>query len=509
LVAAVCCTAVAAYGFGAGAGFRYWISCLTAAAAILAIEAKRLMRSPAAPWWITQSLALPWVAVVILPWTWRIVTGRSYVGSRFPPLDLDLPLTWSVNLLALLGFTAGTLMAIRKATIRKVDLGRVRTEPAALTLMLIFFAFLASYVVAGRPLGSFWRLSGEYSYYSRPETRTSFGPLDLTPVIAIMFVLTLAALRRGYRRRPTVVELVALLLTGIMTLGSGSRTTFLLLTLGWLSIQWLPADTHDRVDRRATRRNVSLLLCGLVLAGSFVGLGLIAQARTPNRGGSETGGALTVSIESLDVIWSSEMLVARGAQLGGLRGRTYTDLPQQLVPRMAAGGQKQEPLTIQTTEEYLDPHAGFSAPYWMESALNFGRGGTLIYSFLLALLMVRVQLRALSSSRPMAQVFRRVGPVVLLVLYLLLGRISSEQLLHGIGGLVSGAWLAVRTLPRRGDRAKGYDHGYRALSGSGRPGRVPERMRVAASGTSRPVQPAFPSPRDRPTSLGVLGVWRS
>ena len=447
LVTAASCAAVTVYGLLAGTGFHYWLSCLITAVAIFGLEADRVARSPAVPWWVMQTFALPWAMIVILPWTLRTTAGRWEVGHQWTLPDLDLPLTWSVNLLALLGFTAGSLVATRNVAVRQVDLGRVRTEPAALTLALIVFAFLVSYVVMGRPLGSFWRLSGDYSYSSHPGTRASFGPLELTPEVAIMFVIALAALRRGYQRRPIAVELVALLLTAMVTLGSGTRSRFILLALGWIFVQCFPVGAATSVGRPVARRRASVLLCGLALAGSFVGLGLIGQARGPTHGGTGTDDALATSINGLDVIGSSEMLLTRGAQLGSFRGATYTSLPAQMVPNILTGGQNQKPLTVQVTDQYLDPHAGYSAPYWMESALNFGRGGTFIFTILIAVLVVRAQLRALSSNRPLAQVLQRAGPVVLFISYQLLSRIASEQVIYTVGSLALGAWLAVRTLP--------------------------------------------------------------
>jgi len=443
------CAVLAMYGTTTGVGYTYSLSCLVAAIVVAGLETNRLARSPGIPWWVVQILTLPWVVLVIVPWTARIASGQWQVGIEWELAGLDLPFTWSTNLVALLGFAAGTLVMTRDlAPIPSMRPGRVRGMRAAGVFALLALAFLASFVVAGRPFGSLWVLSGEYFYSQSVNTRTSFGPLELVPTAAVIFVIALAALRRGYRRGPTVMELIGLVLTALVTLGSGSRSRFILLMLGWVFAQFLPSSAGGvRTRRTLAGRPVAVLMCGLALAGAFLGLGVIANARANAPHATTSRNSLTVAVDSLDVVGSSELLVARGAKLGSLRGRTYTELPGQFIPRAISGGQKQKATALQLVDDYLDPRVGYSAPYWMESALNFGRTGTFVFCLLLAAALARVQRAALCSRRRLAQVYCRAGSVALLLSYELLSRLSTEQLLYTGGSFLAGAWLASRTVP--------------------------------------------------------------
>ena len=470
---AIGCTGAAIYGAITNAGYTYPLSCLAAAAAVVGLEANRLVRCPRVPWWVVQTLTLPWVALVIVPWTARVAADRWQVGVEWEPVGLGLPLTWWVNLLALVGFAVGTLVmtcgvAAVSATRWPAPTGRVRAAPAAGAFTLIVLAFLASYVVAGRPFGALWRLSGEYFYSQAVDTRTSFGPLDLAPTVAVAFVVALAGLRRGYRRSPTAIELIALALTILVTLGSGIRSRFLLLVLGWVFVQCFPPRSGADGDRPANGgRPVAVMMCGIALTGSFVGLGLMANARGHSGAGTASNQSLVTAVDSLDVIGSSELLVARGAQLGSLHGVSYTELPSKLVPKIATAGQKQKATVLQLVDDHLDPRVGYSAPYWMESALNFGPGGTLIFCFVFAAALVRTQLAALSSRRRIAQVHNHVGPVVLLLTYELISRLSSEQLLFTAGSWLFGAWLASRAVPDARGMARSEPRLYRVASATG------------------------------------------
>lgn len=453
------CAAGAVYGITTPTGYGYSLSCMAAAAVVVGLEVNRQLRRPDIPWWIIQSFTLPWVAVVLVPWTVRLPSGSWTVGRLFELPGLGLPLTWTLNLLALFGFAAGTLAACAAgrrgsaAARPPVEYGPVRAVPATAGFALIAVAFLASFIVAGRPFASIWLLSGEYFYSQSLDTKTAFGPLELAPGVAVIFVIALAGLRRRHRRWPTGVEVVALVLTMLATLGSGTRSRSILLLLGWTFVQFLPVPAAGTApnERGRLRRPMAMVLCGLALAGAFIGLGLIANWRTPSRGATHSYGVLNQAVDSLDVVGSEELLVARGAQLGGLHGRSYTELPDQFMPRAISGDiQKQKPASVQVTDDFLDPRVGFSAPYWMESALNFGRSGVMIFCFVFAAVLVRVQLGALSSGRRLAQVCNRAGPVMLLVWYTLLSRLSTEQFLYTIGSFLLGAWLASRAVAAAG-----------------------------------------------------------
>jgi hypothetical protein len=479
------CAAGAVYGITTPTGYGYSLSCMAAAAVVVGLEVNRQLRRPDIPWWITQSFTLPWVGVVLVPWTVRIPSGSWAVGRLFELPGLGLPLTWTLNLLALFGFAAGTLAACAagrrgSATVRPpVQYGPVRAVPAAAGFTLIAVAFLASFIVAGRPFASIWLLSGEYFYSQSLDTKTAFGPLELAPGVAVIFVIALAGLRRRHRRWPTVVEVVALLLTMLATLGSGTRSRSILLMLGWVFVQFLPTSAAGSAPDERSRppRPMALALCGLALTGAFVGLGLIASWRTPSRGATQSYGVLNQAVDSLDVVGSEELLLARGARLGSLHGRSYTELPGQFMPRAVSGDvQKQKPASVRMTDDYLDPRVGFSAPYWMESALNFGRSGVLIFCFVFAAVLVRVQLGALSSGRRLAQVCNRAGPVMLLVWYTLLSRLSTEQFLYTTGSFLVGAWLASRAVAAPG--------AFRARSAA-----IPDVPTPASAGPGSGLQP--------------------
>ncbi|WP_261556535.1 hypothetical protein [Frankia tisae] len=377
------------------------------------------------------------------------------MGSQGNLPDLSLPLTWKVNLLALVGFALGSAAGMREIAAESPRICSVRTGRACLCFAAIGLAVVGSFLVAGRPLASFWRLSGTYGQLV--DSRVHFGPLDLMPTTAVMFVLVLAAARRTYRRLPTVAELVMLFVTALVTLGAGTRYRFLLLALGWLFIQGAPVRVNHEV--RSSRLS-SAVLCGLAAAGAFLSLGLIGNARSAAASGLEQRSSLAGSIDSIDVIGSAELLLQRGAGLGSFQGRSYLDLPGQFVPSVLVRGAKEKPLTVQVTDEYLDPKAGFSAPYWFESALNFGLQGTLLVSFLFAAVLVRLQAKLQAADSDTKYLLQLCGPVTILILYQLLSRIATEQLLYTVGSLVLGAWLAGWSLTgpgRPGEGAREYD----------------------------------------------------
>lgn len=448
LAITTCCVILALYGAYAGKNFNYIFSCLAAALATFFLECLRTTRFGEVAWWTPQILVAPWVALVIVPWTIRLHYDRWPVGNEGVLSDLSLPYTWSLNTVALIGFSLGSSAALRGGSnpdrLRTVDQKLVTKYFAVLAA-----GFLASFLVAGRPLGSFWRLSGQYDFSSKVDTRPSLGPLDILPTSAVIFVVVIAGMRRSYRRSPTAIELVALVVTAVVTLGSGARFRFMLLVIGWIIVQFVPAWTQSK---RRYRPMQVFILCGVILGGGFLTLGIIGDAGSPRRAESSAStfpDLVETGVDSIDVVGSAELLVARGATPGLLGGRSYYELPNRLLPKAVVGDENRTPPSVLIIQDYLDKNSGYSAAYWLESALNFGRWGTFLFCAALAFGAVRILVWAQFSTNGIGIATYLLGPAVLFVMYQLLSRIATEQMLQTFASIVLGIWLGVRTFNDR------------------------------------------------------------
>ncbi|MEX5710332.1 hypothetical protein AB1484_18980 [Parafrankia sp. FMc6] len=424
--------------------WTFVVTCLVYAASLVVVEVDRRLRRPELAWWVTNSVLLPWGGLVILPWALRLYSGDAWEIGLGEPVAPGLPNTWALNLLALLGLTVGTLLAGRgggrfEASVEPPVVSGRRLLLAFGLLMAVYFV---SFVIAGRPLAAGWLLSGEYTYSSSIDTGVSFGFLDLAPTACVALVLAVTAQRCVRLARPTRAELVVLVMTLLVVVGSGVRFRVFLLGFGWLLIQLrLGSGT------RAVGQRIRLVILLVVVAGaSFYGLGYLGIARSDHSGRYHE--VAKSSVVSLDVIGIQERLVARGAQPGVLGGGSYLELPGQFVPRRLTGGNKDLPAAQQVVGDYLDPRSGFSAPCWFEAALNGGLGAVFGMSAVLGLLLVRLQIKATETRSSMVRLVHLVGPAFMLINYQLFSRLLLFQMLITVGSLLVGGWLATRCVRR-------------------------------------------------------------
>ncbi len=403
------------------------------------LEVLRRSAVPAVPWWTAHVAVIPWAAVVFLPWLYFTQEGEWWLLGA--PITLSLPLTWSIHLLALVGLTLGTAVAlVPHRTRASSDAAEVDWSKVSTCIALALGLYFLSFVLAQRPLAALWRLSGSVRYFDNPDQATGLGVLEYTTTVATGILLVAAAVRRRDHSHPTVTEVAWLLILTVLALGSGARGRLYLVALGWLLIQFRPIFT-----RATTARRIGLILAGpafIIVALSLAGT--ISVLRT--RGADARGGTpVETAIRGLDVVGSAELLVMRGGSAGMLDGRSYTEFPKLLVPRRYAGESKITPSADALFRDRLDPNAGFSAPFWFEPFLNFGKAGVLVFST--AAGWLAVTLLRWSASRMgnrFAACVHRLGPVWVLLAYLALSRLTSLQLVLTVGSMVGGVYVASR-----------------------------------------------------------------
>jgi hypothetical protein len=406
---------------------------------VVLLEVLRRKADPAVPWWTAHVTLIPWATIVIPPWVFFVGEGHwSLLGV---PLSLSLTHTWTIHLLALLGLTLGTAIALLPRRPRVfsdaegVDWPKVSTYIAGAMAL-----YLVSFVLAQRPLAALWRLSGDIRYFDNPDQATGIGVLDYMTTVSTGILLVAAAVRRRDRTLPTMTEVGWLLLLTVITLGSGSRGRLYLVVVGWLLIQARPMFTRASAVGRAllTIAGAGLIILALSLAGT------ISVLRTRGAEGLK-GTSAELAIRGFDVIGSGELLAMRGGTPGMLNGRSYTEFPKLLIPRRYAGADKITPSADALFRDRIDPNAGFSAPFWFEPMLNFGKTGVFLFCAAFSWLAVNLLRRSPDRvANRFAACVHRVGPVWVLLGYLALSRVTSLQLLLTVGSMVGGVYVGSR-----------------------------------------------------------------
>jgi len=414
--------------------------CLAAfVGSVVLLEVLRRQADPAVPWWMAHVSIIPWATIVLPPWVFFVGEGRwSLLGV---PLSLSLTHTWTIHLLALLGLTAGAAVALVPRRPRVLsDAEGVNWPKVSACIGGAMALYFVSFVLAQRPLAALWRLSGDITYFDNPDQATGLGVLEYSTTVATGILLVAAAVRRRDHPYPSMTEVGWLLLLTVITLGSGSRGRLYLVVVGWLLIQVRPMFTRASAIGRAglTIAGAAVIMLALSLAGT------ISVLRT--RGAENLQGtSVERAIRGFDVIGSGELLAMRGGTPGVLDGRSYTEFPQLLIPRRYAGAAKITPSADDLVRDRIDPNAGFSAPFWFEPMLNFGKAAAFLFSAGLSWLAVTLLRR--SSDRVgnrFAACVHRLGPVWVLLGYLALSRLTGLQLLLTIGSLVGGVYVGSR-----------------------------------------------------------------
>jgi hypothetical protein len=406
---------------------------------VVLLEVLRRKAVPAVPWWTAHVAIIPWGTIVLPPWLFFVGEGNwSLLGV---PLSLSLSHTWTIHLLALLGITVGAAVAILPTRPRILsDAEGVNWSKVSTYIAGAMALYFVSFVVARRPLAALWRLSGDIRYFDNPDQATGIGVLDYMTTVSTGILLVAAAVRRREQPVPPLTEVGWLLLLTVITLGSGSRGRLYLVVVGWLLIQARPMFTRASAAGRAllTVAGAGFIILALSLAGT------ISVLRT--RGAENLSGtSVELAIRGFDVIGSGELLAMRGGTPGMLNGRSYTEFPKLLVPRRYAGEDKITPSADALFRDRIDPNAGFSAPFWFEPMLNFGKTGVFLVSGILSWLAVTMLRRSAHRvGNRFTACVHRLGPVWVLLGYLALSRVTSLQLLLTVGSMIGGVYAGSR-----------------------------------------------------------------
>ena len=424
------------------------VTVLLAVACIACVEGARVAAGRRAQWWIAHICTLPWVGIVLVPWFIRLASPNWPVGLQF--VDSSLPNTWKLHVLALVGFTVGSCLGIvvHAHLDRGVHLTQTWSEPnwrtTAFLLSAVGAAYLASVVIAGRPLASIWRLGGPFAHGGLAEESGGFPILDRSLDVGVVLMLGVAALRRGVRRSVPIPEAVAMAVLSLLMLGSGRRFWLFTLLLGWILIQRRPL----LIPRRRLSRHVfgTVVLVLIVVPTSIYGAVAIQSLRT-DQGHRPQESTTNEILKSLDVIGSAELLFERGTYLGGLEGESYRELPSLFLPRRFYPG-KPHPAADLLVRTRISESAGYSAPLWSEAGLNFGRTGVVLFGLMFSFAVIAaisLLSRLAGASRYVVQA---IGGVWLLVAYSLLSRLTIFQCLLSLGVVVIGIAL-VRVTSRQ------------------------------------------------------------
>ncbi len=406
----------------------------------LVIEMVRWTVGRHAPWWIAHVAIIPWMIIVLIPWSYFSVAGSWQVlGSE---IDRSLSETWVFHLLALAGMILGSVVGMVLRSPRpNLYPAAVRWSRLSAFLLLALGVTAASMVLAQRPLSSLWRLSGAVRYFDEPARVTPLSFLDYASIVAQAALLFGTAVRRRRLRRPPAVEVVFLLVLTVLALGSGGRGRLYFLVLGWLSLQFGPdlaARSGSALKRIAVAvGGVAVLVLAIPVAEEIGGL----RSRA-----TSTASLPETAVADIDVLRSAQFLFERGAYPGMLGGRSYSEFVVLVVPRRFAGESKPTPSADRLVRTLIDPSAGAAAPLWIESALNFGKSGVFLFAAVYAWILVR-GLRSLQGSRiRFLATLPLLGPLWIFVSFLCLSRLTLLQALLTMGSIVVAAALASRAI---------------------------------------------------------------
>jgi hypothetical protein len=415
------------------------------------VEAVRRSRKHPVPWWVAHVALAPWPVIVLLPWIERKLVAGSWAIAQTPLYDLDLPLTRRYHLVALIGFVAGTCLALIIGQRIAQARGGAKQPPvrvewrAVLALVGVAFAtFLLSFRVADRPITALWRLGGDIIYAQNADDTQRLSVLDLAPIAAIGVLLVAAAVRRRIQSRPGALELSLLGVLMLLLLGQGNRFRLYLLVFGWLLIQFAPL--LGRRDGRVTRVVVATVICVPLLVLSSVATVQIAALRS-GQDAPPASELIDTTVDSLDVVGTAEVLFQR-VRPGELAGESYTQLPQLFLPRRFAPD-KQSPIADDLVRTQLIESSGFSAPLWIEPVLNFGTAGALVFGMLYALVAVLALQWLALTTRTVPTALALLGPVWLMLSYQLLSRLTAFGLLTTFGSFVGGAVMCAALSARK------------------------------------------------------------
>lgn len=412
------------------------------------LEALRRQRRH--PWWVTHIAVLPWGVIVLAPWCYFAVKGSWFTAGRV--IDTHLGETWVLHGLVLVGIAFGSALAVLSAKTALPDQRRGRVDWLKLDIVIgaCVAVYFVSTIVAGRPIAAMWRLSGSVRYFDDPSAFTPLQILDYFPAVASFALLICTAVRRRGTSKPSGQELVCLVVLSTVSLGSGARSRLYVIVLGWLVIQFGPL--LGRGARAATQGTSGVTRAAVALAVVGLGFGAVFSAQVisnlRSRGMGVPQGSLPERVmRDIDVVGTGELLFELGATEGMLKGQSYSELPLLVIPRKLAGADKPRAAAADgLVRSMIDPNAGYAAPLWLEAALNYGGAGALAFGFAYAFIAVRWIAKCGRAKLNFAASIRLLGPVWVLVSYLMLSRLTIYQMLLTLGTAAVGCFAGSRCI---------------------------------------------------------------
>lgn len=416
-------------------------------ASVLVIEGVRRGRPTRPPWWVAHVNHVPWGLLVLLPWVyWTLAPGEWWAVNAARHTLADLPLSTPYHLGALAGFTLGVIVAMLAQSRMSprfdgtLSVPTIRWHIVAVSVFGALALYVLAFLVADRPLASMWRLGGEFLYGVESGTETAPLYLEFALLSAVSVLLVATAARRARLRNPRPLEVVLLSVLSLTLLGRGARNWLYLLVLGWVILQVIPY-LHPERNRARTAVVMALLCLGLI-GGVGYATTVLAQVRV---GQSAEGlDPIREAVRSVDVIGSTEVLLQRLGSDTILGGESYRELPFLFVPRRLYPD-KPHPSADSLMRSYLGETSGYSSPWWMEPALNYGLIGALAGSALYAWLIGALLLLLLRARRPSLRMTPTlVGPLLPIFNYQLMARLTTFQLVITAGAFAIGlCWFAV------------------------------------------------------------------
>lgn len=422
-------------------------SLLAFCVAVAVVEAARTSRPDPPPLLTTHSALAAWAMITLAPWIARGTTAYWPVPPEGYVLP-DLAGTWTINLAALGGIAIVTLAAVPRHLPRIKAKFRVRWSLATAAVLGLVLMYVAGSLAAGRTLTSLWRL-GASSRYADFSGSSGLGLLEVVPVVLMVLVLGLTAVRRTYLERPNMAELAVVAGTAVLLLGLAVRYRLIILVAGWFVLQWWSRGPSRQRGSTTLRIIGTSAVGGVLLAFA----GYVSAVRQGGNAG--TLGQLWDRVWSnLDVVSSAELMTFRGASPGMLGGASYTQLPALFLPR-AIVPDKPYPAAQDAVNTYLNPFVGYSAPAWFEGWLNFGLFGAAVVAGVVTLTLLgawRAAATRADHSRAWFTILA-LGPVFPLLGYQLLSRLLAFQAISTLLAFALGVFLVALVVVPRGRAA--------------------------------------------------------
>lgn len=433
---------VLAAHLGSGAWANFIMVTLSGMCGVLAVEFAR--RRSDLPWWIPHVWSFSVLAIIVVPWALRLLMGSwdvSHIGS----VDPMLPLTWRLHLLSSVSLLLGAVLFCLQRGRRAARTARLEAVhiPYPRMLIVLYGSGLYLHVYYEYVVGSAgWTAVlplialGAIAVVANPFARYALGraPVARRAILFVGAAIVILELSRDFARYRVLIG--ALILAYALGRHLSQR-------------RGLPA-ADSAAGRRGGRRGVAIAVIAIVVIVGVVGF---VGIRGATRSNFEVGGlglVLERAVLSLDVLGSTEAAFIAGATPGELTGRSYRELPVLLLPNSLVDDRAPRVAAADATiDAYLIETYGYSAPLWIETALNLPLGSAYIV-LVLGAFFVTAALAVASRYWAVAA----AGPAWVLVGYQALSRVSLFHAVLTVAFFSIGAWCGGRLLASFGGRAE-------------------------------------------------------